>query len=108
MKQRNPATIPLAGKGGKKGGPARAAQLTPEKRSENTRKAVPARRPKGGNGSSDDGRESMLAHSLSGSKQALHNCLKRLKDAKDESEIRRLTDELQRIVFHKQYRNAEN
>ena len=28
--------------------------------------------------------------------------------AKDESEVRRLTDELQRIVFHKQYRNAEN
>jgi hypothetical protein len=42
------------------------------------------------------------------SKKALHLCLKRIKDAKDESEIRRLTEELQRIVFHRQYRNAEN
>ena len=42
------------------------------------------------------------------SKKALHLCLKRIKDAKDENEIRRLTEELQRIVFHRQYRNAEN
>jgi hypothetical protein len=53
--------------------------------------------------------ESTPANSrLSTSKQALHIRLKRLKNAKDESEIRRLTDELQRIVFHQQYRNAEN
>ena len=42
------------------------------------------------------------------SKKALHLCLKRIKDAKDEKEIRRLTEELQRIVFHRQYQNAEN
>jgi len=42
------------------------------------------------------------------SKKALHLCLKRIKDAKDENEIRRLTEELQRIVFHRQYQNAEN
>jgi hypothetical protein len=108
-KQRSPAAIGLAGKGGKKGGPARAVRLTPEKRSENARKPVSARGPKSGNGSPGDARESTPANSrLSTSKQALHIRLKRLKNAKDESEIRRLTDELQRIVFHKQYRNAEN
>jgi hypothetical protein len=41
------------------------------------------------------------------SKKALHLCLKRLETATDENEIRRLTEELQRILFHKQYENAE-
>jgi hypothetical protein len=50
----------------------------------------------------------MPANALSTPKRALDICLKRLKSAKDQSEIRRLTDKLQRIVFHKQYRNAEN
>jgi hypothetical protein len=44
----------------------------------------------------------------SASKKALHLCLDRLKNAKDEIEVRRLTEELQKIVFHKQYGNAEN
>jgi len=43
---------------------------------------------------------------LDTSKKALHACLKRIKDAKNENDLRRLTEELQRIVFHKQYRNA--
>ena len=42
------------------------------------------------------------------SKAALHRCLGRLKAATDDTEIRRLTEELQRIVFHKQYRDAED
>ena len=45
---------------------------------------------------------------LDTSKKALHLCLKRIKDAKNENELRRLTQELQKIVFHKQYQNAEN
>jgi len=45
---------------------------------------------------------------LDTSKKALHLCLKRIKDAKNENELRRLTEELQKIVFHKQYQNAEN
>jgi hypothetical protein len=100
----NPAAI---GKGAKKGSPTRVAGFTPEKRSENARKTVSARQPKSGNGTSSDARESTPADSLSTSKQALHLCMKPLKNAQDESEIRRLTNELQRIVFHKQYRNAE-
>jgi hypothetical protein len=42
------------------------------------------------------------------SKKALHLCLKRIKEAETESELRRLTEELQRIVFNRQYQNAEN
>jgi hypothetical protein len=45
---------------------------------------------------------------LDTSKTALHLCLKRIKDAKNDGELRRLTEELQKIVFHKQYQNAEN
>lgn len=42
-KRKNPAAVALGRKGGKKGGPARAAQMTPEQRSESARKAVLAR-----------------------------------------------------------------
>jgi len=44
MKHRkNPAAVALGRKGGKIGGPARAAKLTAEERSESARKAVTAR-----------------------------------------------------------------
>jgi hypothetical protein len=39
------------------------------------------------------------------SKKALHLCLKRIKDAENESELRRLTEELQRIVFRRQHQS---
>lgn len=42
------------------------------------------------------------------SKEALHLCLESIKDAKNETELRRLTEELPRIVFQRQYENAEN
>jgi hypothetical protein len=42
------------------------------------------------------------------SKKALHFCLRRLKIAKDQTEIERLTEELHRIVFRKQYQTAED
>ena len=42
-KKKNPAAVALGRKGGKKGGPARAAKLTPQQRSEGARKAVQAR-----------------------------------------------------------------
>ena len=94
-KKKNPAAVALGRKGGKKGGPARAAKLTPEQRSESARKAVQAR-------------WSKATPVLDTSKKALRLCLKRIKDAKNENELRRLTQELQRIVFHRQYQNAEN
>jgi hypothetical protein len=96
VKKKNPAAVALGRKGGKKGGPARAAKLTPEQRSESARKAVQARWAK------------TNTPVLDTSKKALHLCLKRIKEAKNENELRRLTRELQRIVFHRQYRNAEN
>jgi hypothetical protein len=40
---RNPNAVALGKLGGKKGGPARAAKLTPEQRSEISRKAAKAR-----------------------------------------------------------------
>jgi hypothetical protein len=40
MKKKNPAAVALGRMGGKKGGPARAAAMTPKQRSEAARKAV--------------------------------------------------------------------
>jgi hypothetical protein len=42
-KRKNPYAVALGRKGGKKGGPARAANMTPEQRSESARNAVMAR-----------------------------------------------------------------
>ncbi len=42
-KRKNPAAVALGRLGGKKGGSARAANMTPEERSESARKAVQAR-----------------------------------------------------------------
>jgi hypothetical protein len=103
-KRKNPAAVALGRKGGKKGGLARAAKLTPEQRSASARKAVQARWAKDKAGSNRSPAQTVIG----ASKKALHLCLKRIKEAKDENEIRRLTEELQRIVFHRQYQNAED
>jgi hypothetical protein len=122
VKKKNPAAVALGRKGGKKGGPARAAKLTPEQRSETARKAVQARwsKAKGGSDSiavngggmrigKEKASEAIPATPvLDTSKKALHLCLNRIKNAKNETELRRLTQELQRIVFHRQYQNAED
>jgi hypothetical protein len=42
-KKKNPMAVALGRKGGKKGGPARAAAMTAEDRSESARRAVLAR-----------------------------------------------------------------
>jgi len=42
-KKKNPYAVALGRRGGKKGGPARAARMTPQERSEAARKAVLAR-----------------------------------------------------------------
>ena len=42
-KRKNPYAVALGRKGGRKGGPARAANMTPEERSESARNAVTAR-----------------------------------------------------------------
>lgn len=112
--KKNPAAVALGRKGGKKGGPARAAKLTQAERSESARNAVQARWAKAGKGrgyivlKGEDIGIKPAAPVLDTSRKTLHLCLKRIKNAKDDNEIRRLTEELQRIVFHKQYQNAEN
>src|SRR5580658_10320188 len=104
--KKNPAAVALGRKGGKKGGPARAAKLTPGQRSESARRAVQARWAKAKQAASQS--PTPATATVGASKKALHLCLKRIKEAKNENELRRLTEELQRIVFHKQYQNAEN
>ena len=42
-KRKNPYAVALGRKGGKKGGPARAAAMSPKERTESARKAVLAR-----------------------------------------------------------------
>jgi len=102
---KNRAAVVLGRQGGKKGGPARAAKLTPEQRSASARNAVQARWAK----AKGESRKIVPAATAVGaSKKDLHLCLKRIKAATNENELRRLTEELQRIVFHSQYRNAEN
>jgi hypothetical protein len=125
--KKNPAAVALGRKGGKKGGPARAAKLTPEQRSESARNAVQARwaKAKGGSVRVPAKKPNVRIEKFDGirkhidevepaptaantSKRALHLCLKRIKEAESEDELRRLTAELQRIVFRRQYQNAEN
>ena len=111
-KKKNPAAVALGRKGGKKGGPARAAKLTPKQRSESARKAVQARWAK--------------AKKLTGytvvkmakmetappaictdtSDKAVLVLLKRLKRSNDQDEVRQLSDQLERVIFHKQYKNS--
>jgi hypothetical protein len=106
VRKKNPAAVALGRKGGKKSGPARAAKLTPEQRSESARKAVQAR---WGNALGNQvNKAKPTGAAVNTSRKALHLRLKRIKEADNESELRRLTQELQSIVFHRQYRNAEN
>jgi hypothetical protein len=76
--------------------------LTPGPPSEGARKGVQVRsaRPKVN--------AAKPASAVVDTSKALHLCLKRIKEAESQSELRRLTEELQRIVFHTQYMNAEN
>jgi hypothetical protein len=73
---------PIAMGSRRKGAPARMAKLTTEQRNESA--------------------------AVSTSKKALHLCLKRIKEAESKSEVRLLTEGLQRAVFHQQYQNAED
>jgi hypothetical protein len=52
--EKDPAAVALGRKGGLKGGPARAAKMTPEERRESARKAVIARWEKARNRANQD------------------------------------------------------
>lgn len=107
--KKDPAAVALGRKGGKKGGPARAAKLTAKQRSESARKAVQARwakvreakdyvavkRPK----------MKSTPASTDTSDNAVLTLLKRIRETNDQNEIRQLSDQLERVIFHKQYAN---
>jgi len=97
-KRKNPAAVALGRKGGKKGGPARAAKLTPRQRSESARKAVQARWAKA--------KQRSATSTADSSDNALLALLKRIQAANDPNEVRRLSDRLERVIFHKQYTNS--
>src|SRR6266540_1983842 len=120
MAKKNAAAVALGRRGGLKGGPARAASLTPEQRSESARNAVQARWAKAKNGRSPEKKRTIKKLSSSRrqivdaepviasdtSDSALAVLLKRLKATVDPDEIRQLADQIERVVFHKQFANA--
>jgi hypothetical protein len=109
--KKDPAAVALGRKGGKKGGPARAAKLTPKQRSESARKAVQARwtKAKAGEDYRAVNKAKMettpTASTIDTSDNAVLALLKRIKTTKNQSEIRQLSDQLERVIFHKQYAN---
>jgi hypothetical protein len=101
-RKKDPAAVALGRKGGKKGGPARAAKLTPKQRSESARNAVQARWTK----AKETAKTPPLAATTNSSDDAVLALLKRIKAANDRNEIRQLSDQLERLIFHKQYANS--
>src|SRR5437870_5342409 len=99
--KKNAAAVALGRKGGKKGGFARAAKLAPEQRSESARKAVLARWTK-----AKLHKPTRAATTVDDSDSALAALLKQIKTATDPVEIRRLSGQLERVIFHKQFGNA--
>ena len=93
-KRKDSAAVALGRTDGKKGGPARAAKLTAEQRSDSARKAVQARWAKVRIGASA---------TTPTSDKAVLTLLKQLKETDDPNAIRRLSNQLERAIFHKQY-----
>src|SRR5437868_1118072 len=117
MKRKNAAAVALGRKGGIKGGPARAAVLTPEQRSQSARNAVMARWAKTNgttatrrdvmnNSSKPVDQKAIASNPFDTSDKALLKLLNQLKATVDPAEIRKLSDQIERIVFHKQFRNG--
>ena len=108
-KKKDPAAVALGRKGGKKGGPARAAKLTPKQRSESARKAVQARWTKAKEGEVKKAKMEtapIASSTMDTSDNAVLALLKRIKATNNQNEIRQLSDQLERVIFHKQYANA--
>jgi hypothetical protein len=98
-RKKDPAAVALGRKGGKKGGPARAAKLTPAQRSESARKAVRARWAK-------VQKYEAVHVAVSTSDHAVLEILSRIKATKDIVEVRKLSDQLEQVIFHKQYSDS--
>jgi len=102
--KKEPAAVALGRRGGLKGGAARAAKMSPEQRSASARKAVRARWAKAGKVVADEPSESEKVSDTSDS--SLAELLMRLRVATDLSEIRLLSEQIERVVFHKQFEDA--
>ena len=105
-RKKNPAAVALGRRGGKKGGPARAAKLTPEQRSESARKAVRARWAKvkkaaGHKLVRQSAAGASNASDRSASDDAVRDLLRRIKAANNPIDIRRMSGQLERLIFHK-------
>jgi hypothetical protein len=98
------AAVRLGRRGGLKGGAARAAKMTPEQRSASARKAVRARWAKAGKPVASEPSESGNVSDTSD--RSLAALLMRLRVATDLSEIRLLSEQIERVVFHKQFEDA--
>lgn len=111
-KRKNPAAVALGRKGGKKGGFARAAKLSPEQRSESARKAVLARWARAKESSDyilvkqKFHKPSNAAPAIKTSDKPLLALLKRIKATDDPTKIKQLSDQLERVIFHKQFSTA--
>lgn len=110
-RKKNPAAVALGRKGGKKGGAARAAKLTPEQRSESARKAVRARWAKAKKAASHklvkrSGVGAGNSAGVSASDDAVRDLLQRIKSTNNPIEIRRMSGELEKLIFHKQVKTA--
>jgi hypothetical protein len=98
--KKSSAAVALAGRGGLKGGPARAARLTPAERSASASKAVRARWEKLGKPP-----VARIAEPHT-SDETLVKLLNRLKTTTDLAEVALLSDKIERLVFHKQFGSA--
>jgi hypothetical protein len=109
--KKNPAAVALGRRGGKKGGAARAAKLTPEQRSESARKAVRARwaKAKKGAGHKAVSKSGVGARNSTGSSAsdvAVRDLLHRIKAANDPREIQQMSAQLEKLIFPNQHRKA--
>ncbi|MGB7759284.1 MAG: hypothetical protein WBL61_05615 [Bryobacteraceae bacterium] len=109
--KKDPSAVALGRKGGRKGGPARAAKLTRERRSEIARKAVQVRWAKAKNDTGHKLRQRIAAarpilSTVDHSDEALLSLLKRIRATDNPAEFRRLSDKIARVIFHRQFENA--
>lgn len=107
-KKKDPAAVALGRKGGKKGGLARAAKLTRAQRSASARKAVQARwaKEKAKSGANRRGRIDAAMPAGETSDRAFLSLLKQYKATSDPNEMQRLSERIERMIFHKQFANA--
>ena len=100
--KKNAAAVTLGRKGGIKGGAARAARMTPEQRSASASKAVRARWEKAGKFVAPP----MTEPSDKNSDHQLATLLTRFRVATERAEIQQLSEQIERMIFHKQFENA--